>query len=331
MSRLERLPIVEAGEADRSRIDTFWATLLGTEWTDDTRRRSAWLDSRRVHFLVQDEDRVLGNATLLRQPFLTSEGEPTEAGWITDFYVSPELKGRGMGKRLTRRLMEATPNPATFGQSEDARHCFSRLDWAGPAWVPLLAFSIPARRALCRVGLTIERSRADDPRVDLVWTGRGERSRPLGVRDVSALRSRLSGRPDAEYELWMGVDGPDPAGWVVLRSIRGSRNRLFGRVPVGILVDVFAVQDREDVLRELIRFALRRFARRGLAAVLAVETPGATGEVLRAEGFVPRVGIPGLRSRPLPRKGLMVAPGGIARLGLEPHLSFLDCDAELTF
>ncbi len=321
------LPVKVATPDDHSQLDRFWANLLGRDWDDRARRRCAWLESRRVHYIVKGDRDILGNATLLRQPFLFPNGERHDVGWITDFFVSPKLKGQGMGKRLARRLAEGAHVVATFGQSQDARYCFTSLGWQGPEWTSLLARGFPAMAIPRRRASTWERVSLDDQRLEAVWERRGARCLPLGIRDGATLRARLAGRPDAQYESWLLSEKGEPDGWIILRLIRGDRNRQFGRVPVGLIVDVFAAGDRVDVLRELIRRGARRLGVRGALAVLAVETPGPTGVALRQEGFRPRIGL-GPVSRGLPRRGFMHGSGNFEGM---PHLSFLDCDSELTF
>jgi hypothetical protein len=113
--------------------------------------------------------------------------------------------------------------------------------------------------------------------------------------------------------------------------IREWRNRRFGMVPVGLVVDLLAIGDRSDVISRLIAFALRRLGTRGAVVVLAVETPGVIGRLLQASGFRRSVHLGPVVLRRLPRKGLMIAPTSRGDIGEMLHLTFLDCDAELTF
>jgi GNAT superfamily N-acetyltransferase len=331
MNSLSELPILEYKDGHWPEIDAFWSMLLGSGWNERSKARWQWLNKHRTHFLVRDRGRILGNATLLRQSFISTEGSSLDLGWITDFYVSPELKGRGIGKRLTNHLAQQAGVLATFGQSEAARHCFSSLGWTAPTWIPLLAKTLPLAFSSQAEEREISQVDAADPRITEIWTRRAQTKAAMGVRDADHLACRLQGRPDAKYETWLACDSQRPVGWIVTRIIRGNRNRMFGWVPVGLVVDVFAAGEEPRVLGDLIRFGARRLARQGAAVVLAVETVGATGAALRECDFRQSIGLGPFSLRPLPAKGLMLAPGGTERLGTRLHLSFLDCDAELTF
>ena len=331
MSDLKQLPILTYQPPDWPAIDVFWSQLHGKQWDDRARRRWHWLNARRTHFIVKANDRILGNATLLRQPFVTAAAESFELGWITEFYVSPELKGQGMGKRLTTRLEESTAAAATLGQSEDARQCFARLQWTAPAWLPLLAVMFPGLRSAPRSALRMEQATFRHADIDDIWHRRGPRAVALGARNAATLAQRFEGRPDAAYEIWLARNENDPVGYIVLRLIRGQRNRMFGWLPVGLIVDVLAVADDPAALARMVRFGATRLGRKGALFALAVETVGATGRALRASGFAPALQLGGLTLKTLPAKGLMLNAPGTARCGTCPHVTFLDCDAELTF
>ena len=323
------LPIEEYDPVHRSLVDDFWRRLLGRAWNDRARSRWEWLNARRRHFLIRDGDRLLGNATLLRQDFVDPDGIPMPMGWITDFYVSPELKGRGMGKRLTRRLMEECPNLATFGQSQEARHCFSSLGWSGPDWVPLLSRLTPPWAPGVEPRLTFRQVRLDDPALEEIWVNRVNQEPFQSDRSPAALRTRLAGRPDATYEIWLGEDDGRAMGFVILRFIREWRNRRFGCFPVTLMVDAAATET--SGLSDLVGAAVRRSSRRGSLAMLAVEPWGPVGEVLHRSGFRADLGLGPLKVLHLPRKGFMVSPTAAPELRFPLLLSFLDCDAELTF
>ncbi|GJM43386.1 MAG: hypothetical protein DHS20C21_02280 [Gemmatimonadota bacterium] len=306
--------------------DRFWTTVLGPDWNDEARSRWRWMNARRSHFLSVQEGRVLGNATLLRQPFVTPTGEKLDVGWITDFYVSTELKGQGIGKRLARRLEEDVEVVATFGQSDEARHCFHSVGWTGLDWTPLLGVTLPGLRRHDVDTRAFTRIPLDSPAFDEVWNRRGATSLCVGARDTAALGERLLGRPDANYEAWTTDSGDGIQGWVLLRMIRGGRNRRFGRVPTGLIVDLLAVDGADDVLARLASFGAWRLGRLGAVMVLAVDTASPTGESLSRAGFRPSLGVGPLRVRRLPQKGFMQS-----RATPPFHLTFLDCDAELTF
>lgn len=330
MSATAESRIVEYEPSYEKDVHDFWRSILGRAWNAPARRRWEWMNARRSHYLGLVDGRIGGNATLLRQEFVSPEGQPIEVGWITDFFVSPRLKGHGLGKRLTQRLMEIAPNLASFGQSEDARRCFGRLGWTEPRWIPMLGFALPQRRLGRARPFHVEECAPGDPRIDTVW-GRRRSQGLFGRRDARALAARFTGRPDGAYRTWLATDESGPMGWVVTRLIREAWNRRFGIVPTGLLVDLFAVDDRQDVLTCLVDDAVGRLARQGAFMVLAVQTSGGTTAALHAAGFDASIRGFGLELRRLPAKGFVASPGASELFRDLPALSFADCDAELTF
>lgn len=309
-------------------LDAFWTALLGRSWNDDARARWHWLNARRRHFLALDGARVVGNATLLTQPFRAVSGAAFELGWITDFYVLPGMKGHGLGRRLTERLVAEHGPVASFGQSEDARRCFARLGWSAPAWIPLVARVLPMGMAAAKTRLRVEKALIDDPRVgssSTPSTGAGALVEP------AVLRARLSGRPDARYEVLLALDGNDAVGWIAIRLVRGPWNRRFGPIPAGLVLMAAARGDDEETLDALIRTAARNLGRAGALAVLATSTRGPLGKALQRAGFETTLRLGPARLKALPAKGFTFAPSAASQLTAGIPLTFLDCDAELTF
>ena len=63
--------------------------------------------------IISSGEKVLGQAGT--QPIdLSINGKKVLASWFLDFSVNPELRGKGIGKNLTKKLMETCPNLITF-------------------------------------------------------------------------------------------------------------------------------------------------------------------------------------------------------------------------
>ena len=63
--------------------------------------------------IISSGEKVLGQAGT--QPIdLSINGKKVLASWFLDFSVNPELRGKGIGKNLIKKLMETCPNLITF-------------------------------------------------------------------------------------------------------------------------------------------------------------------------------------------------------------------------
>ena len=331
MKRHSHISIVEYQPDDWPEVDAFWNVIHGKAWNDLTRKRWHWLNRMRTHFIVKKGKQVLGNATLLRQKFAGNDGVPFELGWITDFFVIPDFKRQGLGKRLTSRLEKETDITATFGQSEASRQCFTRLGWTAPSFIQILGFTFPWFQRYPSGEISMEQVNFRDPVFDWIWENRDQSVVSIGVRDAKTIGERFEERPDGRYEAWIARKHDKAFGYIVLRMIRGRYNKMFGWLPVGLFVDLFSIGNEPAILNAMIQFGLCRLGQKGAIFVLAIDTIGRVGKILRKTGFYPDLRVGWLKFRPLPAKGFMMKIRGDCQFTAVPYLTFMDCDAELTF
>ena len=79
-------------------------------------------------FVARDGD-VLGSAAIVERDMRT---RPDDGPWLASVYVAPEARGRGVGTRLVRHVMQVardTNVPELFLFTPDRAGFYARLGW----------------------------------------------------------------------------------------------------------------------------------------------------------------------------------------------------------
>jgi GNAT superfamily N-acetyltransferase len=308
--------ITRATPADREELLEFRARMYGPH--------SAFADPRWVQWLYddaplaaargpalwvfRDAGRIAAQQGAIRARVRVGQNE-VELSWALDLMVTPELRARGVGALLPKRVLEECSVTAGTEVSDAAQKAFGRAGWAHlgtlPQWVRPVAAEefIRARAPDLPAGLLrlpfaaaenavalYARSRARgrklsppvpfDQRADEVW----ERSAPswpvIARRDYDWVRWRWEGCPrrDGATVHWL-ERGSDTVGWVVLRvgQHRGVR--------AGFIVDLLAPSHE---LPALFALAVERLRKEQVVAVYCLFNAPDSQHALKSCGFLRR-------------------------------------------
>jgi hypothetical protein len=314
----------------------------------DHLRRRWWMKATPAQcFAAVATDGSIGGVCGAREQQVFVHGAPARAVGICDWFIDPETRGSGLGRKLADAALRDAEVAWSFSLSADAEKAFLKLKFGpDPAHrVPLfLAPSalVAARHVLAsRNGLTVETrdfgqgsldalageiEQARSYRQDALFTG--------GARDLDAWRSHLALAPHRRtYQAHTLRDrgGVLVALAVSRRLARGAFPRL-GPTRLTLLTDLLCHLSYRDRLQPLFRR-------------LAVDALRAGSEVLFYPGYDPpmhealaRAGlfsagaswlglrIPRLSTRFMTRQS--IAPEAVAS---QWRVTPLDCDYDLGF
>ncbi|MBU0605757.1 MAG: GNAT family N-acetyltransferase [Candidatus Omnitrophica bacterium] len=132
-------------------------------------------------------------------------------------------------------------------------------------------------------GICIDEIASFDGSFDRLWE---EASAPFDIivrRDSAALNWRFVRQPYWDYKIFKASrkDRREPAGYIVLREgkSRGLRT--------GIISDIFASADDQEILRSMVRFAVSYFAKNDYIAIIRCDVLSkAIGSALVNSGFI---------------------------------------------
>jgi GNAT superfamily N-acetyltransferase len=308
--------ITRTTPADREELLEFRARMYGPQSAFADPRWVRWLydeaplaaDRGPALWVFRDAGRIGAQQGAIRTRVRVGHNA-VELSWALDLMVSPELRARGVGALLPKRVLEECSATAGTEVSDAAQKAFGRAGWAHlgtlPQWVrPVAAEEFMRARApdlpagLLRLPFAAaERTVAVyarlgargrqlsppvrfDQRADEVW----ERSAPswpvIGRRDYEWVRWRWEGCPrrDGATVHWL-ERGSETVGWVVLRvgEHRGVR--------AGFIVDLLAPSHE---LSALFALAVERLRHEQVVAVYCLfNAPGAQ-QALARSGFLRR-------------------------------------------
>jgi hypothetical protein len=308
--------ITRTTPADREELLEFRARMYGPQSAFADPRWVQWLyDDAPLAaargpalWLYRDSGRIAAQQGAIRSRVRVGRDD-VELCWALDLMVSPELRARGIGALLPKRVLEECSATAGTEVSDAAQKAFGRAGWAHlgtlPQWVrpvaaedflrarapnlPAGLLRLPFAAAERAVGLYARlhaRGRVLSPpvrfdeRADGVW----ERSAPswpvIARRDYEWVRWRWEGCPrrDGATVHWL-QRGAETVGWVVLRvgEHRGVR--------AGFIVDLLAPSHE---LQALFALAVERLRSEDVVAVYCLfNAPGAQ-QALQHCGFLRR-------------------------------------------
>jgi hypothetical protein len=312
--------------ADRDDFCTFRAATFGPSASIAQPDYVAWLyepldGDRTSAWLFRSEGTVEGFQGVIRIP-LHVDGQPIDALWAAEVFVSPRYLLRGVGAVLGEIATEEAPLTLAFEVTEAAKKGFLRTGWTDLGDVALFArpidaaaFSRARGRALpglvaravqlsfragesaigafgrARGARLVEISRFDH-RVDELWSKVSSEYRVIARRDARWLNWRFVEHPGARYRCYLLERRGDVVGYAVVRL--GQH----GNVAAGWVVDFLCAPSWAPVLLAACTRSLRR---EGAQAVYCVHQPGRLTWAFRLNGFFRRsTGWP-----------LMVRPGEI--------------------
>ncbi|HUA85314.1 MAG TPA: hypothetical protein VMB85_15735 [Bryobacteraceae bacterium] len=155
---------------------------------------------------------------------------------------------------------------------------FSGIGWMGVKAAKLALSPNPRRYESC---WTEQVSEFSGWATDL-WRECHPRYAMVGVRDARVLNILYPAEDDRFLRLRI-VDGGRVVGWAVVLDTRMSRNKYFGDMRVGSIIDVLA---RPEDAHKVIFMAAQVLERRGVDLLLSNQSHTAWGAALRQAGFL---------------------------------------------
>ncbi len=322
--------------ADRTGLEALASSLWGTGqarlfsqrwwWNEDephcwiaehvpSGEMAAICGQRRSHFVLQ------------------SQPEPTTT--VSDWYVAPGHRGRGLGQALVAKGEETANFMYTTAISESAAVGFHRLGWVGDRSIPMSAGIVPVGRALARrppVGVEIEHrtvaaGTGDLTPVDAIWEGLRWTNPAMMVRDTAHLRQYLALAGGRRYSLLIAHRRGRPIGYLLHRTLPRHSLRAFGSARVGIVSDYLVDETDVGTLQALVGEACRRWSAERVMVGLALSGVAGHRRALAAMGLLqpPTIGGRLLGRRMSSRTMHQRKPGTEGRW----HLTFADNDTDL--
>ena len=308
--------ITRATPADREELLAFRARMYGpqsafadprwVQWLYDAAPQSAQRGP--ALWVFRDGGRIAAQQGAIRTRVRVGHAD-VDVCWALDLMVSPELRARGIGALLPKKVLEEGGATAGTEVSDAAQKAFGRAGWAHlgtlAQWVrPVAAQEFIRARApnlpagllqlpfaaaetalslyarLRARGRTLSPPVHFDARADGVW----ERSAPswpvIARRDYEWVRWRWEGCPRREGATvhWLEREG-QTLGWVVLRvgEHRGVR--------AGFIADLLCPAEE---LPALLALAVERLRAERVVAIYTLFNAPGTHAALKQCGFLRR-------------------------------------------
>lgn len=308
--------------ADYDRLMTFNRHYMADTWIADEKmfhwRTILAAESPRtatlVHAAVDDEDRILGRLIGLPSS-VTVRGETVDITWAVDFYVSPELRGRGVGKKLTYSLIEQAPHVTVIGGTDMSvglnraidmpirntiksyTRVLSPLAYLRRSGSPLKrrwqrAVSGLVRRFRDAVtgrqddrSLTFQEESAFLPAMERLVRDAAPPDSVVVLRDVDRVKWLCEKAPLAPCRFISVSDREGLAGYLILRMTRKDSGLLEGRI-----LDIFGTGLDSELLARMIRHAVRVFRQEGVHVVRILAAHPNLKQALKKNGFLEQAG-----------------------------------------
>jgi GNAT superfamily N-acetyltransferase len=239
-------------------------------------------------------------------PFSLFSRDKTVSGvWFVDFFVLNEHKGKGLGKALSRAVMEQCPVTASLSQTDEAWAVFKKLGWherqvaklyLNP--MALLPGVVPVLNALGAADPSVRIERcaaaditADDYELNNLWETLRTRYEALTLRDAGQLRVRYGLRSDREYLMLRAYRAGRLCAYMMIRicppsSLRSLKRYFIGRYPLGLVADYLVDPDEPLVFATLLDAASRVSMKQGAKSLLCLSTVPAFHHALVSRGFL---------------------------------------------
>jgi GNAT superfamily N-acetyltransferase len=276
---------------------------------------------------------------------LYSRSTSTPAAWFVDFFVSSKHQRKGLGKALTREVMDRFPLTAALWATEGSWAVFERLGWTDQRLVDIYLNPWPVIPIIGRAtvlkrrphgAMRLEASPIGEALVrpeelDALWLRVRDSYEALGVRDSETL-ARYRARPGRQYTMIRAYRDSQLAGYMVVRLLPAGSLRPLRRFPVGLVVDYLLDRDDSHLFGHLLDEASRTLIALGARCVVCLSTERTFHAPLVRRGFL------GARTPLVGRKlsRMRIAFTFFARSELAPPssdwmLTFADADSDLSW
>jgi GNAT superfamily N-acetyltransferase len=306
-----------------------------------------WMKAKPAQcFAAVANDGTIGGVCGAREQRVFVDGVPTTAVGICDWFIDPETRGSGLGRRLADAALSEAQVAWSLSLSAEAEKAFLKLKFGpDPAHrVPLFLTPSPlvaARHALAfGTGLSVEtrafgHANLDSLAVELerAWGLRQDAHFTGGARDLEAWRAHLGMVPQRTYQAHLLRDGR--SGLVALavsrRLPRGAFPRL-GPTRMTLISELLCDLSRADQLQPLLRRVAVDAMRNGSEILFYPAYDPPMHRTLARAGFFSAeaswmgLRIPRLSTRFMTRQSL--APAIVASQWL---VTPFDCDYDLGF
>jgi GNAT superfamily N-acetyltransferase len=287
----------------------------------------------------EQTNRIVGMCAYI--PFqLHSGGTDQRAAWFVDFFVAPDQQGKGIGKSLTREVMNQFPVTASLLQSDAAWAAFRKLRWNARSYAKLYLHVAPALwhgsakwRRSSRITVSSQPyTSALSPdiatRVDRLWRSTCGSYDAIAVRDSTSLNDRYARLVQRRYRLFLAYRDDQLIGYMISRVLPKNSLRSFRR-SFGLVVDYLILNDDPDVFRALLGNAAEASVAERARAMMCMSTRNVIGRVLARAGYLHS-------GTPLIGRKLGALDVGFTSYGSVPASSnwFLtsgDCDMDLSW
>ncbi len=261
--------------------------------------------------------KVVGQSCAMLEP-LTIGGSERRAAWGVDFFVLPEYRQQGIGRRLQQTNRDAHEIFMSVSMAEAARRIkaslemtplepaavFTRLARYEPesvteAVVKRLGVALPKTLAgwlaaglnvlldlrdrrlqnLVDKRLTLERVYAFGAEFDRLWEAVSPHFHALVRRDAAFLEWKYRQQPHVRYACLLARRGGEPCGYVIFRVGQPPERRL------GIIADLFAAPSDGAAIRSLLAAAILYCKRQRVKDIVAASTIPAYQHGLVSLGF----------------------------------------------
>jgi hypothetical protein len=309
--------------------------------------RRWWMRTRPTQcFAAVGSDGSIGGVCGAREQQVFVRGTPARAVGICDWFIDPETRGSGLGRKLADAALHEAEVAWSFSLSADAEKAFLKLQFGpNPAHrVPLFlapAAFVAARHALSSGGgVSVQTRDFGYASLDSL-AGEIEQARTFrqvehftgGARDLEAWRSHLSAVPDRTYQAHLLRNGRAEliALAVSRRLARGAFPRL-GPSRMTLLTELLCDLSHRDRLQPLFRRLAVDAVRAGSEVLFFPAYDPPMHQAIARAGFFSAVTswmglrIPRLSTRFMTRQAIV--PEAIAS---QWRVTPLDCDYDLGF
>jgi len=327
-------------EADRVMLRYFSARVLPDLPEDFLNQRWWWLQAP-ARTLVAEHVQTghIAGICGAREIRTWIQGEATPSIAISDWFVSPDYFGRGLGKRLLVQQMQDETMVISLGITEVAAENFIRTGWEAPNRVPLYLALFPGFMARLRgwrnspYDLRVHEMKHGDPindrEIDTLWET-CDKSLPMMVRDSQELRRHLSLMPGYSYTLVMCHENQRPVGYMLSRLMPPGAIRQLGQRRVAAIVDFLVDSEAPRAFDRMLVASFRHLAAQGAGAAIIMATAPGLEAKLPGYGFIsaktPLVG----RLLKKLATTFMYRTSELPNPGADWYLTLADCDQDFS-
>ncbi len=243
--------------------------------------RRWWWQSSQPPILLAEHSGTRALAGLCAyMPFrLRTSGRERDAAWFVDFYVLPDMQGRGLGRRLTEAVQSRFAVTASLSQTAMAWRVFQKLGWRERAAVEMSMHPWPKSWLFRRHGgYELSRYPVDaklpvKADLDALWASLSAVYPAIASRSSDDIVRRYSSHGGRAYDIITARRGGHCAGYMVVRS-------------PGLIVDALAAPDDASAFGAMLSESARHLIDLGATRLYCLATPAAWRRVLGRHGFL---------------------------------------------